>query len=371
MFGAERVDDPYVPASPRVPLDRGRDDLPLASLVLDPAGNAARVNAAWTELTGLSHVGSLGQGWERALDRSCRDDAVRRLRDAAARQRSGSDDWQLLEPAGEHWTRWWWRPRPDDQLVVCVADIERDKAREIELWQRATHDPLTGLVNRWQLTSAIDRALERHKRSGELAAVLFADLDGFKAVNDCFGHQTGDEVLRRVAERLRAAVRPSDVVARLGGDEFAVLCEDLADPAEARGVAERLGAAVRAPLAVEGRLLSVEASIGIAVSAGADRAEALLARADSAMYAARAVRRAAHGATAPLDLRAGAGEPTAALLAAQHDAIVARVEALATDLRALTARAGAPVAPDLASVAASLDQLVVDLRTGALSETTE
>ena len=111
------------------------------------------------------------------------------------------------------------------------------------------HDPLTGLPNQTLLEELLARAVARSRRSRHVAAVLFADLDGFKAVNDRHGHQVGDEVLRSAAARLTRLLRPGDTVARLGGDEFVVLCEDLHDSADAELVAGRIiegdGRAVR------------------------------------------------------------------------------------------------------------------------------
>ena len=112
------------------------------------------------------------------------------------------------------------------------------------LEHRSLHDPLTGLPNRTLLEELLDRAVARARRSHLVAAVLFADLDGFKAVNDRHGHHVGDLLLGAVAARLTGVLRPGDTLARLGGDEFAVLCEDLHVAADAEIVAERITTAV-------------------------------------------------------------------------------------------------------------------------------
>lgn len=172
--------------------------------------------------------------------------------------------------------------RLDDGVVVAFSDItERQLAEERLAWA-ATHDALTGLANRPLLLDRIAHALARRRATPKTElAVLFIDLDGFKAVNDAFGHQAGDLVLSEVASRLRATVRPADTVARFGGDEFVVLAEELADGADARLLADRLAAAVT-EASPDHPLL---ASVGIALAQAADTPDSLLRRADEAMYA--------------------------------------------------------------------------------------
>ncbi|WP_179224473.1 putative bifunctional diguanylate cyclase/phosphodiesterase [Geodermatophilus pulveris] len=134
----------------------------------------------------------------------------------------------------------------------------------------AVHDPLTGLANRMLLADRLEAARHRaERRPGARFAVLYCDLDGFKAVNDQLGHDAGDALLISVARRLEATVRPEDLVSRLGGDEMAVLLDGVSGPEEAAGVADRLVAALSEPYAVNGGEVVVTASIGVAV---ADRA---------------------------------------------------------------------------------------------------
>ena len=160
---------------------------------------------------------------------------------------------------------------------------------EAELQHRALHDALTGLPNRVLFLDRLNQATNRLQRTEAPIALLYLDLDGFKAVNDTYGHGAGDELLKVVAERLRLAVRPSDTVARLGGDEFAVLCEDLVDARHAAVVAGRLQNQLERPIDVAGTTVAVGASIGQVVVGGGsfDPAE-LLARADVAMYRGQA-----------------------------------------------------------------------------------
>ena len=170
-------------------------------------------------------------------------------------------------------------------LIMHVEDIDARKALEAELLHRALHDPLTGLANRALLAQRIDDALIRRVRP---SCLLFVDLDGFKAVNDRYGHAVGDQLLQQLAQRLTALVRPQDVCARLGGDEFVVLCVDT-QPHQAEAIAERLRAAVAEPFAIEGRAISITAAIGVSASdiTTAIDPALLLRQADERMYEAK------------------------------------------------------------------------------------
>jgi diguanylate cyclase (GGDEF)-like protein len=151
------------------------------------------------------------------------------------------------------------------------------------------HDPLTGLPNRTLFEERLEQAIARARRSHLVAAVLFADLDGFKEVNDHYGHEVGDELLCAAATRLASALRPGDTVARLGGDEFVVICEDLHEEAEAERVAERLTTALATPFELSGgQRVALTASLGLAFSGPErDTTRALLRDADFAMYQAK------------------------------------------------------------------------------------
>jgi diguanylate cyclase (GGDEF)-like protein len=150
----------------------------------------------------------------------------------------------------------------------------------------ARTDPLTGLVNRTGFWEVLDSLASEH--ASPLVAVLYVDLDGFKAVNDEYGHRTGDAVLTEAAHRIAAVIRPGDLIARLGGDEFGVVCRDLAAPTEAVAIAERVIAAVGEPVDVSGEAIAVGASIGIATVRGHElRSDELLEAADAALYEAK------------------------------------------------------------------------------------
>jgi diguanylate cyclase (GGDEF)-like protein len=165
------------------------------------------------------------------------------------------------------------------------ADLRDSSDRSRE---RALHDALTGLPNRILLLERLDHAVLRGRRSGKLAAVLFADLDRFKLVNDLYGHGVGDQLLIAVAERLSAVLRPGDTLARMSGDEFVILCEDLDGPTQVDVIADRIGAAIAAPFVLSGIEVDVTASVGIAHSGPGDQlSEELLKDADTAMYQAK------------------------------------------------------------------------------------
>ena len=174
------------------------------------------------------------------------------------------------------------------EVRAFVRDITERRAHERELTERALHDHLTGLPNRTLLADRLSTAIAGIGRRGRGIAVLFLDVDRFKVVNDSLGHRAGDLLLVGLAERLRASVRPDDTVARLGGDEFVVLCQDLAHPAEAVEVAERVFDVLEEPFALGSRSHRVDVSVGIAHASGpGDRAEDLLRDADVAMYQAK------------------------------------------------------------------------------------
>jgi diguanylate cyclase (GGDEF)-like protein len=165
------------------------------------------------------------------------------------------------------------------------ADLFESHAR---FRDSALHDGLTGLPNRVLFLERLEHALSRGRRSRKVVAVLFADLDRFKTINDLHGHRTGDEVLVAVAKRLAALIRPGDTLGRLSGDEFVIICEDLEDTSEAGTIAARIHAELGLPLVVSGRELSITASVGIAFSGHDDHIpEQILHRADLAMYRAK------------------------------------------------------------------------------------
>jgi diguanylate cyclase (GGDEF)-like protein/PAS domain S-box-containing protein len=173
-------------------------------------------------------------------------------------------------------------------IVANHRDITDRKAYQERLAHQASHDALTGLANRGAFLERLDAALSRARRHDRRLAVLFVDLDGFKAVNDALGHDLGDLVLEVIARRLASCLRPEDTAARFAGDEFTVLLEDLTDPGGATAVADRITAEIRRPILLTGRPMSITASVGAAYSTGEEEtADELLRSADLAMYEAK------------------------------------------------------------------------------------
>jgi diguanylate cyclase (GGDEF)-like protein len=192
-------------------------------------------------------------------------------------------------------TRWvqdqmWLREQlPDGRRIIdgVVTDITSRKQAELGLRRLAHTDPLTGLANRLSLAERIELAVDGLDEASPGIALLMLDLDGFKAVNDTYGHAIGDELLMMVARRLRGSLRPSDLVARLGGDEFAVLLERV-DHHQTLAAAQRLLIAVNAQFAFSRGTISLSASIGMMHAPDARATLDLMRDADVAMYRAKA-----------------------------------------------------------------------------------
>lgn len=175
-----------------------------------------------------------------------------------------------------------------DCLVAVVVDISDRRELERSLRRRAFYDSLTGLPNRELLEVRLEHAVELSRRHGRRMALLFLDLDGFKAVNDEHGHGVGDALLRETARRLEGSVRDHDTVARWGGDEFMVLLEEVGDRDDVVDAAHRLVEALEAPVEVADLELDVGVSVGVAMGPG-ERADPddLVRSADAAMYEAK------------------------------------------------------------------------------------
>lgn len=176
-----------------------------------------------------------------------------------------------------------------DGGVICTyTDFTAEKQAEVELLHRTLHDVLTGVPNRRLLVERIDAALETERAGGAGCAVMLIDVDYFKSINDSMGHAAGDELLRVVAERLSGCVRNTDTVARLGGDEFAVLLTEGEQRIEPGAVASRILDAIKKPIYIEGKLIRVGMSIGIAVPPkDGTTTDDILKAADVALYKAK------------------------------------------------------------------------------------
>lgn len=288
-------------------------------LLLEPDGTVLFANGTVTRRLGHDCDRIVQESWLQLVDGPEREAAADLLAALVAGEaREAEARFHLVDSDGGavvHSLRF--VDQHDDPLVAGVivsasditdlAAVEDKLRRQNELLTyEATHDHVTGLVNRAEFRRLVDLALARR---GSDVTVLFCDLDGFKRVNDRFGHDTGDRVLREIARRLRDAVRRGDVAARWGGDEFTVLCEGPLDDDEVDHVRTRLREAIGAPLAIDGIEVEIGVSLGVARHGPADRgadgdgggggdgagavrrgapevdADALVDRADRAMYA--------------------------------------------------------------------------------------
>lgn len=176
-------------------------------------------------------------------------------------------------------------------VVTSFLDVTAQKHAADNARHEARHDALTGLVNRWGLPDVVREVLERTPRRGEDVALAYCDLDNFKTVNDSLGHAAGDELLRLVAARTRDRVRSSDVVARIGGDEIVIVLDGVDGLAGAMAAAEKVRASIARPGLIRGHLITPHVSIGVALLPSLDSLDETLARADEAMYEAKAAGR--------------------------------------------------------------------------------
>jgi diguanylate cyclase (GGDEF)-like protein/PAS domain S-box-containing protein len=266
-----------------------------AIMITDASGKIIEVNDAFTRITGYDRAEVLGRD-PSLLKSDVHDEAFYRQM------------WSDLRRVG-HWSGEIWNRRKDRQLyaelltisevvddqrgerryVALFSDITALKENERELKRIAHYDGLTGLPNRLLLSDRLSQAMAQTQRHGQIIAVAFLDLDGFKEVNDEHGHDVGDELLRQLANRLGAALRASDTLARLGGDEFVIILPELDDTAGCADVLERIIALCSEVLPIGGRPIRISASVGVTFypQAAAVDADQLIRQADQAMYQAK------------------------------------------------------------------------------------
>ena len=272
------------------PLADVLDLLPDAACVVDAEGHLLYVSSSFERIFGYASDEVLGR---RIFDLVHPDDRAATLQQAervtdGALQRHFRN--RYLHKDGHSVDIQWsarWLPEYGVRIGVAheVTELRRAE-REIEY--RASHDPLTGLPNRHRLQCELQYAIAHATQTGDGLAVLYLDLDGFKAVNDRGGHDAGDLLLREVAQRLQQGLRKGDLVARVGGDEFIALLPGCQDAEGARAVADGLRACLNPPFTLPDGLFRLDASIGIACfPADGSDPDTLLAHADRAMYAAK------------------------------------------------------------------------------------
>ena len=191
-----------------------------------------------------------------------------------------------------HWVENHARPYLDaagvqDGLVASTHVVDAEVATERELEWRACHDELTGLLSRKAALERLSFIGRCKRKPGDEYAVVFCDIDAFKSINDTHGHATGDEILRSFASRITSTVRGGDVVARVGGDEILVVLDGVHDIDEARMIAEKIRVAVKRPVPMAGESICATVSVGVTVACPGDSIDAMVTRADEAMYRAK------------------------------------------------------------------------------------
>lgn len=277
--------------SPRLPpLDQVLDLLPDAVCIVDTEGCYLFVSAGFERILGYAAHEVVGR---RAFELVHPDDRAATMKQASlvtagTAQRHFHN--RYVHKSGHsvdiQWSAHW---LADYGVRIGVGrEVTELRLAERELEHLASHDALTGLPNRPHLRRELERELARAAETGTGLAVLYLDLDGFKAANDRGGHDAGDHLLRAVAERLPHGLRAGDFVARVGGDEFVALLPGCADAESAQAMAEKVRAFLRPAFELEDGPINIDASFGIACFPDDGvTADALLTHADRAMYAAK------------------------------------------------------------------------------------
>ena len=249
------------------------------------------VNQQFVELCSSDPVQLLGTGW---LDAVLPDDLPRLY--AAGESVLGGTSTELavrvLDREGEQ--RWLnlrlapiITPARAAGFIGTADDVTERRQWEEQITYQAHHDSLTGLINRRRLIELLSGFMTGNRQADRQFAVLFLDLDGFKEVNDTFGHEAGDRVLIEVAQRMRRTAREGDLLARVSGDEFAIILRQVGSQADAEAAAARQLKGLVAPYRVERQEVRLSASVGVAMAADSHTPESLMRAADQAMYAAK------------------------------------------------------------------------------------
>ena len=269
------------------------DNTTEAIVVADGEGRVSAINRAFTEITGYTSGEILGQDL-RVLQSGQYAELYREMLVALSRSGQWQGEVWNRHKGGEVYPAWGSISTVRNEVgeitnyVAVFTDISAIKRTEERLSHLAHHDALTDLPNRLLFSVRLEHALERAKRHRGQVALLFVDLDRFKAINDSLGHATGDAVLQEVARRLKRCVRAEDTVARLGGDEFTVIMDEVAHSEDAAVLAGKIIEVLRQPYAVDGQMVNTSASVGISVFPNdADQADDLAKGADAAMYYAK------------------------------------------------------------------------------------
>jgi|FLYL01.1.fsa_nt_gi diguanylate cyclase (GGDEF)-like protein len=270
------------------------DAFPLPVAVADREGNVTQHNQAWQALNAAdparhlspAHFDKCGVGASPCEGAQAAFEGVQQV--LAGKLPNFTLEYPCVTGATEHWTKLTACPLADGSgLLILVEDISETKRHEETMAHLAYHDALTGLPNRRLFREHAEQVLSLAKRSFQNVAFVAIDLNGFKAINDTYGHEYGDELLIEIARRLKVVFRETDVVARLGGDEFNILLPNVV-PEQVHEVLERCERLVRQPVTLKGETVQVTGSIGVAIfPLHATSVKRLLRCADAAMYRAK------------------------------------------------------------------------------------
>ena len=262
----------------------------------DIASGLVTGDARWYQMLGLEYKEGTAISWDECVNASDKALLIAEIRRHMRNPQTSFDLVTSTPGALERraWLRYLGKVVDSDangkpsRVLGVTIDVTGQHEQEVLLQHLAHYDALTDLPNRVLMAQQLNSAMAQARASGQLLGVAYLDLDGFKPVNDRFGHAAGDQLLRTAAERLKAALRPQDCVARLGGDEFAILLPGLAATEDAQRALKRLMHSISAPYALEGEAVAVTASIGYTLYPRDEAdADTLLRHADQAMYAAK------------------------------------------------------------------------------------
>lgn len=275
------------------------DNVSESIIITDPEGVILRANPAFEVVSGFSVAETIGR-------------KANLLKSDRHPREFYAQMWQQLKTVGA-WEGEIWNRRKNGEVfpamltitsvrgetggityyIGTIDDISLNKSNEERIRYLAFHDPLTGLANRVLFSDRTATGLQRARREGYQLALIVLDLDGFKEVNDTYGHAAGDLLLVEIATRLQQVLRAEDTVARFGGDEFTALLPEVERPEDALIVAEKILAAIADPVTIAGSQVQVSASIGISIyPRHGDDYQALFAAADNAMYQVKAAGKA-------------------------------------------------------------------------------
>ena len=271
------------------------DTTPVGIVVTDASGIVIRVNPAFTQISGYSQIEARGHKANLLKSGRHDDDFYRQM-------------WTAMIQNG-HWSGEIWNRHRNGQIrrhdlnitavlnaqdqivnfVGLLRDVTERHSQEEQMRHLATHDPLTGLANRALLMEQLVRSLALARRQSSHVGLMFLDLNGFKPINDRYGHSTGDALLQAVADRLRSGIRESDTLCRQGGDEFVLLIPDAPDLDQLVALAAKIQACLMEPFQELPSGITISASIGVARwPEHAEDPDGLLDAADNAMYRAKA-----------------------------------------------------------------------------------